>query len=284
MWSLRSEVASRRQVARFRSLLDTVPRDWPSIISAAKLGGAPLLRAPFPSGGPLHAASAEGRAGYAALLLSLGADPEAEDVNAATPLLVAAANDVRGEVVRLLLAAGCDVDGYVGGGKSGKRRYRPTKSTPLAVAMEAGLGRVVAILLKAGADVGLRDRYGRTPVMLGMMHRLQRARVEAIEAESKQGPSWGGSTRKKDKTSFPRTYRGMRYLDEHGRPGVLEDRLFRWDGGLAHSGLIVKACSEGELGHAGNMLGHVTSSCSSSGHAVPKGPGARLKAWNLDVP
>lgn len=275
---------SRRQVSRLQALLDATPRDWSTILALASAGGSSLLRAPFPSGGPLHAAAAEGRAGYAALLLSLGADPDAQNVNAATPLLVAAGSDARGEVVKLLLASGCDVDGYIGDVSSGERRYRPTRSTPLAVAMEAGLGKVVTILLNAGADVGLRDRYGRTPVMLGMMRRLERARREATEAESSGSRGTSSEVREKEMTSFPRTYRGMRYHDASGRPGALEGRIFRWDGGLAHSGVIVKACSVGELRHARSVLGHSSSSSSGQGPLVPQGRGARLKTWNLDVP
>ena len=85
-----------------------------------------------------------------------GADVNAVDNWGDTPLHYLAlgrSNDIKGELIRVLIEAGADVD---------VRNYR--KMTPLFKAVDDGNVDHVRALLQAGANVNVRDKGGDTPL------------------------------------------------------------------------------------------------------------------------
>jgi ankyrin repeat protein len=100
------------------------------------------------AGAALRAACAAGDAARAAALLDGGASP-ASVVSA----LIGAVVGGHGAVVELLLARGAPVDGA-------ERTH-----TPLRAAALHGRPRLLARLLKAGADARVPSAFGRTPLM-----------------------------------------------------------------------------------------------------------------------
>ena len=104
---------------------------------------------------PLFCAAGRGHADIVALLLSSGADPNgAEENGRLTPLAVAA---VRGheEAVWALLDGG-------GEGLDVDRKGRADGRTVLSHSAEDGQEGIVARLLDRGADLEARDTLGRT--------------------------------------------------------------------------------------------------------------------------
>ena len=88
------------------------------------------------------------------LLISKGADVEAQDGKGNTCLLHAADRG-HTEVVRALLAAGARVN----------HTDRTTRSTALLSAASQGHHRVVELLLEAGADPNIVDAWGGSPLL-----------------------------------------------------------------------------------------------------------------------
>jgi ankyrin repeat protein len=107
------------------------------------------------SGSDLIAAAVEGDAEMASALLNAGVDPDATDVNGATPLIVASANGHL-DIVRLLLERGA---GALVTDKSG--------ATALMYAAERGHDKVVSELLRSGArrTINYKDSEGWTALM-----------------------------------------------------------------------------------------------------------------------
>jgi len=87
-------------------------------------------------------------------LLAHGADPNCEDMDGDTPLMIASSND-HVDVVKLLIESGSDVDL-----RSERNR------TALHMAVWNQRSRITKLLLRAGCDTDVRDRYGDTPLML----------------------------------------------------------------------------------------------------------------------
>ena len=182
----------------------------PAVISALLEAGAdPNNRR---SGGvtPLHSASLEQDTKFAELLLAYGANVEARDTNGATPLSWAAgvegqdtsevtrtllkfgsnpnAKDDDGatplhwaaragtpETIRLLLEAGAQIDALQG--------YETTDGeAPLHTAAWANF-KAVTVLLNAGADIGVRDKHGATPLHYASLN----GNLEAQEALLQSG-------------------------------------------------------------------------------------------------
>lgn len=98
----------------------------------------------------LHDAAMTGEAELAAVLIRLGADPNAKEAEGHTPLYRAST----GEVARVLLVAGATVDVASG----------PTRGTALHQAARRGNVSVAQALLEHGATIEARDAKEETPL------------------------------------------------------------------------------------------------------------------------
>jgi len=105
----------------------------------------------------LHLACGAGSIEVAKILLSRGADPNAEDSGGHTPLY-SVANECAlasgPELVRILAGAGADVNANGG----------VTRATPLHMAARRGFVEIAKALLESGAAVNARDSKGDTPL------------------------------------------------------------------------------------------------------------------------
>jgi len=118
----------------------------------------------------LMRAAGAGDASEVAKLLARGAQADAADAARSTALLVAA-REGRREVVRLLLAAGADVDGRGGA------------MTPLAAAALRGHLQVAALLLRHGADVDAAGAGGLPALMNAV--KINRLDIAALVLQAK---------------------------------------------------------------------------------------------------
>jgi truncated hemoglobin YjbI len=98
----------------------------------------------------LHEAAMFGDAELAKVLVRLGADPNAREIEGHTPLYRAAT----GDVARVVIEAGAALDVPSG----------PTAGTPLHQAARMGRVSVAAVMLDHGANIEARDRKGETPL------------------------------------------------------------------------------------------------------------------------
>jgi truncated hemoglobin YjbI/ankyrin repeat protein len=98
----------------------------------------------------LHDAALVGEAELAAVLIRLGAYPDAREAEGHTPLYRAST----GDVARVLLEAGATADVASG----------PTRGTPLHQAARRGYVSVAETLLNHGATIDARDAKGQTPL------------------------------------------------------------------------------------------------------------------------
>jgi truncated hemoglobin YjbI len=98
----------------------------------------------------LHEAALAGDAELAAVLIRLGADPDAKEAEGHTPLYRAST----GEVARVLLSAGAAADVASG----------PTQGAPLHQAARRGCVSIAEALLDLGATIDVRDAKGQTPL------------------------------------------------------------------------------------------------------------------------
>jgi Ankyrin repeats (3 copies)/Ankyrin repeat len=98
----------------------------------------------------LHDAAMAGEVELAAVLIRLGADADAKEMEGHTPLYRASA----GDVACVLLAAGATVDIASG----------PTRGTALHQAARRGYFSVAEALLDHGATIDARDAKGETPL------------------------------------------------------------------------------------------------------------------------
>ena len=108
---------------------------------------------------PLHVAALHGHGNVAALLLAAGANPNGRDLGFGWRPLHYAAKNGHGEVAALLLDRGADLEGR---GRAGWR--------PLQVAAEHGHGEFAALLLDRGADPNGRNDLGRAPLHTAAAH------------------------------------------------------------------------------------------------------------------
>lgn len=104
---------------------------------------------------PLLAAARQGHTDALKLLLAAGADIETLDTSGWTPLLEAARLG-HAEAVQVLINAGADVDG---------RGLEKTENTPLLWAVMQGHADVARALVEAGAGLDEANRSGVVPLM-----------------------------------------------------------------------------------------------------------------------
>ena len=203
-------------LAKVRLLLDkgadvnarSKPGFAPLFIAAAHDGNVDVIRlmldrganpkAPGPAGvtAALIRSAAANDTASARLLLEHGAVAKAKGLFGLTALHGAAQNG-NGELVKLLLAQGADVNaqaepvfGTVKNGDIGIGSL-----TPLIVAVSARSPETVRLLLGAGADINARDVRGMTPIMLAVatdhpneqIVRMVLAKAPAMDARSKAG-------------------------------------------------------------------------------------------------
>ena len=144
----------------------------------ATLGAAPTLVQERHSGRLLlHEASAAGSVRTVAMLLQLGADPNALDLGGHAPLYWVANScrrEAGEEIVRTLAAAGATVNASGG----------VTRGTALHAAARRGNAAVAGALLDCGADIEARDYRGDTP--------LRRA-VNCEQTSGGRAPAGAGS-------------------------------------------------------------------------------------------
>jgi ankyrin repeat protein len=100
---------------------------------------------------PLHIAAANNQRGAAEALLEHGAEVDASDSDGQTPLMEAARSGSI-EVLQLLLDRHANVD----------YQDKEGRSALVWAATKGDWPKVVASLVKAGAQVGLKDRTGNT--------------------------------------------------------------------------------------------------------------------------
>jgi ankyrin repeat protein len=113
-------------------------------------------------------------------LIAKGLDPNPKTVPGLTPLMAAAAQDNL-PMVKLLLAKGADVNAAsTSGGKVKNGDIALKKLTPLMLAASYSSPELIATLLDAGANVNAKDIRGMTPLMLAAASENQDARVIAL--------------------------------------------------------------------------------------------------------
>ena len=105
---------------------------------------------------PLHLASDRGSPTIVGLLLKYGADVDAQENNAMTPLLLV--------LPRLLSGDGCKATQQLLEHGASARVRNKNGQTPLHIASHHELFSIVALLLKSGADVDAQDNAARTPL------------------------------------------------------------------------------------------------------------------------
>ncbi len=123
---------------------------------------------------PLFYAVARGREEIVGFLLSLGANPNAQDITGLTPLHVAAWWD-KTEQVDQLLAAGAQLEAKDVFG-----------DTPLHVAAIQGRTKMVAYLVEKGAEINAKNADGKTPLVLARQYRKEETAQRLVELGAKE--------------------------------------------------------------------------------------------------
>ena len=97
------------------------------------------------------------------LLVEAGENIDRKDATGRTPLLCVLKSRGRTTLLKMLIEAGANVNTRYAGSAPNLPDYYPIGSTPLHTAAEWCSEEHVALLLKAGAAVNVRDRAGNTP-------------------------------------------------------------------------------------------------------------------------
>lgn len=121
---------------------------------------------------PLHTAVHHGFSGIVALLLKFGADVDAQDNDAMTPLLLVSQSrlPIFGDDIKITKTAQL----LLGHGASVHVRSK-NGQTPLHLASQHGLSRIVELLLMFDADVDARDNSNITPLHFAVSSPFQRS-------------------------------------------------------------------------------------------------------------
>mgnify|MGYP003951823261 CR=1 FL=1 len=129
----------------------------------------------------LHSAAFKGHKEIAKLLIAAGADVNAKKQGGITPLLITVDNGDRGSI-ELFIAAGADVNRKMKGG-----------STPLHRASGQGQKRISEMLIAAGANVNAVTNGGKTPLDSAKPGRrlLRSAHKETADLLRKHGGKTG---------------------------------------------------------------------------------------------
>ncbi len=106
---------------------------------------------------PLHIAAKNGREEVVRLLIEQGADPKPADLHRKTPLHYAA-EEGRIDVVRFLVSRYPEMSGM----------KDEDEWTPLFYAVERGYFNVVKSLVESGADLNVRDGFGKTALSIAL--------------------------------------------------------------------------------------------------------------------
>ena len=149
---------------------------------------------------PLIVAAYKGHTKVVQMLIEHGANKEAADSYGWTPLIWAASCYGRAAVVEYLLEQGCDVDHTDMHGL-----------TSLHAAALGGHLEVAQLLLRFGAMLDLRNRYGRTPADLAIFHD-HHAIADAIGAEKTRRETVGILRMLNDAISAPRAHLRCSFL------------------------------------------------------------------------
>ncbi len=160
---------------------------------------------------PLHRAIEKGSAQTVELLLVLGAKIEVKDSQGRSPLRLAV-DTGSADCAKILVSRGADTFSLDASGRSvaeaalakgpamiqvvfnrdNVNARAADGSTVLHVACDRLLEDAVARLLAAGADVSLRDKVGRSPLDLALLHpdRIEAARIAELLIQKGAGPSY----------------------------------------------------------------------------------------------
>jgi uncharacterized protein len=137
---------------------------------------------PARPGPALLSAAADGDADRAAVALRAGADPEVRDGHRRTPLLLAATHD-RLDVARLLVHLGADPDAL-----------DDRHDTPWLVTGVTGSVAMLEVLLPAGPDLTIRNRFGGNSVIpaaeRGHVAYVRRVVTTGIDVNHVNDPGW----------------------------------------------------------------------------------------------
>ena len=150
-------------------LQPAIERDDVAIVTLLiKRGANPNFGIDGPADTPLLNAARVGCWEITEILLRAGANPSGRAglPNRAWFPLFAAVSNGHQRVVRLLLSAHADVNARLGLGSSGQVLPAAAGPTALMEAARRGDLEVLELLLKAGADPGVRDENGRRAVGL----------------------------------------------------------------------------------------------------------------------
>jgi ankyrin repeat protein len=171
--------------------------------------GASAMERGYENRTPLHQAAMQGRTDVAALLLAHGADIEARDQQGRTPLLLTVDQPAASrEMVAFLIRNKAQVNARSAAG-----------DTPLQAALSRDR-EIVRMLLDAGANVNVADRYMRTPLHRAVeAHDLtlvdwllaRGAQVNARDTTSRTPLyyTWGGSAADQEIAALLRRHGGV---------------------------------------------------------------------------
>lgn len=160
---------------------------------------------------PLYIAAREGRTDLVHALCDAGARLPRKNAFGYSLLHFAAIWNHAGVLDSLLCATGADVNA----------KDTPMKYTPLHIAARKGYTEVVNVLIRGGADVNSRDRFGNTPLHLAASEK----RLETAQALVKGGANGEVENVNFKKPDIPKTWRkdflSPRFSIDRARTGKL---------------------------------------------------------------